>query len=308
MAVNTLLTVDDYAYMLEHSRAQVTLVSAALLPTLWAAMPRQQHEIRTIIVPGSEHAADEIPFRQFVDSHIAAVAAATTHRDDIGFWLYSSGPPGAQRAPHARQPVLDGRAVRGARTWSQRRRCLLLGSQAVLRLRPWQRAVVSAVGGCDGGADGRATDTRRLFSNASQNDSLRFSLALQLATPACLPRRVCRRAPTSHSACAHQPVKRCRARLARSGPRTLVAKSLTALAPRRCICTSSLQPSRRRALWHHWQGSARLRGRTARRNRPSAHRQRGWGISTSAAPSSALMYWNNRENRTTPSVAPDQER
>ena len=95
VAVNTLLTVDDYAYMLEHSRAQVTLVSAALLPTLRAAMAKAQHEIRTIIVSrGSEHAADEIPFRQFVDSHIAAVAAATTHRDDIGFWLYSSGSTG----------------------------------------------------------------------------------------------------------------------------------------------------------------------------------------------------------------------
>jgi benzoate-CoA ligase len=34
VAVNTLLTADDYAYMLEHSRAQAVLVSGALLPTL----------------------------------------------------------------------------------------------------------------------------------------------------------------------------------------------------------------------------------------------------------------------------------
>ena len=32
VAVNTLLTADDYAYMLQHSRAQAVLVSAALLP------------------------------------------------------------------------------------------------------------------------------------------------------------------------------------------------------------------------------------------------------------------------------------
>ncbi len=38
VAVNTLLTADDYAYMLEHSRAQAVLVSGALLPTLTAAM------------------------------------------------------------------------------------------------------------------------------------------------------------------------------------------------------------------------------------------------------------------------------
>src|SRR5664280_1815832 len=32
VAVNTLLTADDYAFMLGHSRAQAALVSAALLP------------------------------------------------------------------------------------------------------------------------------------------------------------------------------------------------------------------------------------------------------------------------------------
>ena len=34
VAVNTLLTVDDYAYMLAHSRAQAAIVSASLEPTL----------------------------------------------------------------------------------------------------------------------------------------------------------------------------------------------------------------------------------------------------------------------------------
>src|SRR5262245_51671175 len=38
VAVNTLLTADDYAYMLEHSRAQAALVSGALLPALSTAM------------------------------------------------------------------------------------------------------------------------------------------------------------------------------------------------------------------------------------------------------------------------------
>jgi benzoate-CoA ligase len=34
VAVNTLLTVDDYAYMLRNSRSQAVMVSGALLPTL----------------------------------------------------------------------------------------------------------------------------------------------------------------------------------------------------------------------------------------------------------------------------------
>jgi benzoate-CoA ligase len=38
VALNTLLTAEDYAFMLDHSRAQAALVSGALLPTLQAAM------------------------------------------------------------------------------------------------------------------------------------------------------------------------------------------------------------------------------------------------------------------------------
>ena len=38
VAVNTLLTADDYAYMLGHSRAQAAIVSAALAPQLVKAM------------------------------------------------------------------------------------------------------------------------------------------------------------------------------------------------------------------------------------------------------------------------------
>ena len=50
VAVNTLLTADDYAYMLAHSRAQAALVSAPLLDTLRAAMTRGPHELGPLIV------------------------------------------------------------------------------------------------------------------------------------------------------------------------------------------------------------------------------------------------------------------
>jgi benzoate-CoA ligase len=40
VAVNTLLTVDDYAYMLQNSRSQAVIVSGALLPTLREALTR----------------------------------------------------------------------------------------------------------------------------------------------------------------------------------------------------------------------------------------------------------------------------
>ena len=50
VAVNTLLTADDLAYMLEHSRAQAAIVSGAVKPALKAALAKSKHEVHTIVV------------------------------------------------------------------------------------------------------------------------------------------------------------------------------------------------------------------------------------------------------------------
>jgi benzoate-CoA ligase len=96
VAVNTLLTGDDYAYMLEHSRAQAALVSGALLPTLAAAMTKSDHEVTKVIVsrPAAPLRPDEIDFDAFVQAQAPAPKAASTGPDDPGFWLYSSGSTG----------------------------------------------------------------------------------------------------------------------------------------------------------------------------------------------------------------------
>ncbi len=96
VAVNTLLTADDYAYMLEHSRAQAALVSGALLPTLSAAMTRSDHELAKVIVsrPQAPLHDGEVEFEAFVTSVARAAKPAATGADDPGFWLYSSGSTG----------------------------------------------------------------------------------------------------------------------------------------------------------------------------------------------------------------------
>ena len=95
VAVNTLLTADDYAYMLAHSRAQAAIVSAPLLPVLQAAMARGDHEVGHLIVAGSESPiAGTHDFRALVEGHAPAQRPAATGPDDIGFWLYSSGSTG----------------------------------------------------------------------------------------------------------------------------------------------------------------------------------------------------------------------
>jgi benzoate-CoA ligase len=94
VAVNTLLTADDYAYMLAHSRARAAIVSGALLPTLRQAMARGTHEVGDVVVirPGTD-AHGTRPFDSLLTAAPAAAPAAT-HADDAAFWLYSSGSTG----------------------------------------------------------------------------------------------------------------------------------------------------------------------------------------------------------------------
>ncbi len=95
VAVNTLLAADDYAYMLAHSRAQVAMVSAALLPTLQAAMAKAAHEVKQIIVSrGKDAAPSTIDFEAWISNSTAASNPADTAADEPGFWLYSSGSTG----------------------------------------------------------------------------------------------------------------------------------------------------------------------------------------------------------------------
>jgi benzoate-CoA ligase len=96
VAVNTLLTADDYAYMLEHSRAQAVLVGGALLPTLGLAMTRADHEVHHVIVsrPVAPLRQGELEFEALLAEAMPADEPSTTGPDDPGFWLYSSGSTG----------------------------------------------------------------------------------------------------------------------------------------------------------------------------------------------------------------------
>lgn len=96
VAVNTLLTADDYAYVLEHSRAQAVLVTGALLPALRGALTKADHEVQRIVVshPQAPLQPDEVEFEAFLAAQPPLAKPAPTDADEPAFWLYSSGSTG----------------------------------------------------------------------------------------------------------------------------------------------------------------------------------------------------------------------
>lgn len=96
VAVNTLLTANDYHYMLSNSRATAAIVSEALRPTLEAALAKGDHDVNTVFV---SRASGDLPtgsihLDQALQATEPLATAASTSADDPGFWLYSSGSTG----------------------------------------------------------------------------------------------------------------------------------------------------------------------------------------------------------------------
>jgi benzoate-CoA ligase len=96
VAVNTLLTADDYAYMLEHSGAVAALVSGALLPVLQDATSKSTHALRHLFVsqPTAALPNGASDIEAVVGSNPPQEKPAATGPLDHAFWLYSSGSTG----------------------------------------------------------------------------------------------------------------------------------------------------------------------------------------------------------------------
>jgi benzoate-CoA ligase len=95
VAVNTLLTTQDYAQLLKDSRAHALVVSAALLP-VFAPLKGQMPALRHTIVSQGETAGAHSLARLLGEAP-AAFAPCETTADDACFWLYSSGSTGAPK-------------------------------------------------------------------------------------------------------------------------------------------------------------------------------------------------------------------
>lgn len=88
VALNTLLTSDDYRYMLHDSRARVVLASVAFAEKLEPALAPGQ----LLVSSGSR--TRPARWQQLVDEAVPLPHPAETCSDEVAFWLYSSGSTG----------------------------------------------------------------------------------------------------------------------------------------------------------------------------------------------------------------------
>ena len=101
IAANTLLTTDDYRFMLSDSRARALVVSAQLLPKfepILAELPFLEHLIVSEETSGpAANDPDRLHWQSLLAEAPDHAEPAPTTSDDVCFWLYSSGSTGTPK-------------------------------------------------------------------------------------------------------------------------------------------------------------------------------------------------------------------
>jgi benzoate-CoA ligase len=93
--VNTMLKPQDYEHFLADSRARVLIVSQELLPSVRDAAGRSRY-LEHALVAG--HADGYQSFEEVIAKQSEQLEPADTCKDDVAFWLYTSGTTGRSRA------------------------------------------------------------------------------------------------------------------------------------------------------------------------------------------------------------------
>jgi benzoate-CoA ligase family protein len=94
--VNTLLTEDDYRFMLEDSRARLLVVSEELYPKFAKALAVSAEPPQVIVSGASAHGHAQ--FEALLAGAARDPMTAPTVCDDMSFWLYTSGSTGKPKA------------------------------------------------------------------------------------------------------------------------------------------------------------------------------------------------------------------
>lgn len=92
VALNTLLSADIYAHVLDDCRAETLFVSAELLPMVEPALANAEY-LKNVFVVGAG-GDSHIAFREALAARSTDSTPARTCADEVAFWLYSSGSTG----------------------------------------------------------------------------------------------------------------------------------------------------------------------------------------------------------------------
>lgn len=95
--INTLSPADVIRYYIEDSAASVVLCEAGFLDVLAEALDDGPDVAQVVVVNGGPAAglsAPTVSWTEFVEGQDGELASADTHRDEMAFWMYSSGTTG----------------------------------------------------------------------------------------------------------------------------------------------------------------------------------------------------------------------
>jgi 4-hydroxybenzoate-CoA ligase/benzoate-CoA ligase len=111
--LNTLLTTEEYSYMLRDSRARALVVSADLYPKIGPVLDGLA-DLETVLVAGAGNPHGHVRLDDALAGQPTQLAPAETTSDDIAFWLYSSGSTGAPKGTmHLQSSLVQTAALYG---------------------------------------------------------------------------------------------------------------------------------------------------------------------------------------------------
>jgi 4-hydroxybenzoate-CoA ligase len=118
--LNTLLGPEQYAYVLEDSRAPLVVASAPLLPAVEAAVAASGRKVR-IVVAGAESGGAHPRLDDLLDKAEPAAEPADALADEVAFWLYSSGSTGMPKGvKHVHSSLIETAKLYGERVLGMR--------------------------------------------------------------------------------------------------------------------------------------------------------------------------------------------
>ena len=234
--LNTLLTSDQYAYVLADCRARVLFISEALLPVVKDMVGRMP-DLEHVIVSGNDaHGHKKLSDELARESDSFATAA--THPDEPAFWLYSSGSTGMPKGVRHLHSNLAATAETYAKqVLGIREDDVGLSAAKLFFAYGLGNALTFPMSvGAVNGAEFRAADAG---CDVRADEQIQPEHLLRRADAVCRDaqrrRRSRTRAPATGCASAPPPARRCRNRSATPGRRASASTFSTASARPSCL-------------------------------------------------------------------------